>query len=181
MKKYLILLSLIALVLVYGCTTPAGIKEKVKDAPIPDDWMDVSLKDIRTGEEFKISDFLGKPILLESFAVWCPTCTRQQKEVKKLHEEIGDDFISISLDTDPNEDEAKVLSHVQRNRFTWRYAIAPIELTRALIDEYSIAFVNAPLAPMALICEDGSSRFLPNGVKSPDDLKEEIARGCASG
>ncbi|PIO07358.1 hypothetical protein COU59_03365, partial [Candidatus Pacearchaeota archaeon CG10_big_fil_rev_8_21_14_0_10_34_12] len=40
-------------------------------------WMNTELKDIRTGETFKTSDFEGKPVLLESFAVWCPTCTKQ--------------------------------------------------------------------------------------------------------
>ncbi|PIN92559.1 hypothetical protein COU56_04225, partial [Candidatus Pacearchaeota archaeon CG10_big_fil_rev_8_21_14_0_10_31_9] len=37
-------------------------------------WMNTELNDISTGETFKISDFEGKPVLLESFAVWCPTC-----------------------------------------------------------------------------------------------------------
>ena len=131
-------------------------------------WVDIELKDVRTGENFKISDFSGKPILLESFAVWCPTCTRQQGEIKKFHEEIGDSVISISLDTDPNEDEARVLQHIERNGFTWYYAVSPIDLTRSLIDQFGVSIVNAPSAPMVLICEDGNA----------SKLKEEVERGC---
>ena len=48
----------------------------------PTGWKETKLKDIKTGKEFKISDFAGKSILLESFAVWCPTCTKQQNEIK---------------------------------------------------------------------------------------------------
>ena len=47
-------------------------------------WMEIELTDVATGETFKIGDFKGKPILLESFAVWCPTCLAQQKEVVSL-------------------------------------------------------------------------------------------------
>lgn len=81
--------------------------------------LDIELKDIATSKNFRISDFSDKPVLLESFAVWCPTCTAQQKVTKKFHEEVGDSVISISLDTDPNEDESRVLEHIEKNGFNW--------------------------------------------------------------
>ncbi len=77
--------------------------------------MEIELTDVATGETFKISDFKGKPILLESFAVWCPTCLAQQKEVKKVKQIEGENIIHISLDTDPNEDEDKISEHIERN------------------------------------------------------------------
>jgi len=138
------------------------------------DWRDYELTDVNTGETFKISDFKGTPILLESFAVWCPTCTRQQQEIRKLHDEIGDSFISISLDTDPNENAAKVIDHTERNGFDWRYAISPSELTIALIDEFGVVFVNAPQAPMAFIDKDQNAELLRNGVKSSGELKSKL-------
>ena len=141
-------------------------------------WVDIELKDVRTGESFRISDFSGTPVLLESFAVWCPTCTRQQKITRDFDEEVGDSVISVSIDTDPNEDESRVLQHVQSNGFNWRYAISPVDLTRSLIDQFGVGVVNAPSVPMILICEDGSVRKLSSGVKSVSKLKEEIKRGC---
>ena len=142
-------------------------------------WMEFELEDIRTGETFRISDFQGKPILLESFAVWCPTCTKQQREIKKLHDEIGDDIISISLDTDPNEDTEIIRAHINTNDFTWYYTISPIEMTQALIDEFGNSIISAPSAPMVLICEDLSYRKLGGfSSRSVDKLKQEIAKGC---
>jgi thiol-disulfide isomerase/thioredoxin len=142
------------------------------------DWRDIELKDISSQKTFKIYDFKGTPILLESFAVWCPTCTKQQQEIKKLHEELGDDLISISLDTDPNEDETQILNHLTKNGFTWTYAISPPEITRLLIAEFGQGVVFAPQAPTILICEDQSARLLKSGVKSVDELKQEIEKGC---
>ncbi len=137
------------------------------------DWKDVELTDINTGNTFKVSDFKGKTVLLESFAVWCPTCLRQQKEMKKLP-----DLVHISLDTDPNEDEAKVKSHIERNDLDWYFAISPETMTQALIDEYGLGIVNAPSAPVILICEDQSTRFLKSGVKSAEELQKEVEVGC---
>jgi len=142
------------------------------------EWREAVFEDIATGELFKVSDFAGKIILLESFAVWCPICKIQQDRIKSLHEELGDSFISISLDTDPNEDAARVQGHIERNGYDWLFAVSPAVATKSLIDELGIVVVNAPSAPVVLICEDQSARLLPSGVKSVDKLKAEIAKGC---
>jgi len=177
-KKGLIFLgiAILAIILIVFLYLPDEKTSVEKIAP--GEWINVELEDVATGEKFRISDFSNKPVLLESFAVWCPTCTRQQNEVKKLHEELGDDFVSISIDTDPNEDKEAVKKHLESNGFNWRYAIAPTEMTRSLIDQFGVGIVNAPSAPVVLICEDGTVRKLDSGLKRVDELKEEISKGC---
>ena len=140
-------------------------------------WINIELKDVKTGEFFTITDF-DKPVLLESFAVWCPTCTRQQRETKKFHEEVGDSVISISIDTDPNEDENQVRQHIESNGFDWFYAIAPIQFTQSLIDQFGVSIVNAPSVPMVLICDSQNVKKLGSGIKSPNELKEAINKFC---
>lgn len=145
-------------------------------------WMEIELKDVNSGESYTISELKGKPMLIESFAVWCPICTKQQNNIKELHEEPGfseEELISIALDTDPNEDEAKVAGHASSNGFDWRYSVAPVELTQSLIDEFGNGIVNPPSVPMILVCEDGSYRKLGGfGARDVDKLKTEIAAGC---
>ena len=141
------------------------------------DWKSVELTDVRTGEQFTVSDF-DVPVLLESFAVWCPTCTKQQNIIKELHQEVGDTVVSISLDTDPNEDEAQILEHITRNDFDWRYAVSPSDMVKSLIAEFGVGVVNAPRAPVVLVCPDNTARFLPGGVKDVEELQDEIANGC---
>lgn len=145
-----------------------------------ENWRNIGLKNVNTNEKYKISDFSGeKKVLLESFAVWCPTCTRQQEEVKRLHIAIGDKVESIALNTDPNEEEEKVRNHAEKNKFDWKYSVSPSELTKQLVDEFGIGIVNAPSAPMLLICEDQSNvHFLDNGLKERDELREYIETLC---
>jgi thiol-disulfide isomerase/thioredoxin len=141
------------------------------------DWRDVELTDVRTGEVFKISD-LEKPILVESFAVWCPTCLQQQKQMKELIELEGEKITHVSLDTDPNEEAEEVLAHAERNDLDWYFAVAPTEMTESLIDEFGVEVVNAPIAPVILICEDGEARLLGRGLKSAEELNTEVMEGC---
>ncbi len=144
------------------------------------EWLAIELTDVRTGESFTIAEFAGTPVLLESFAVWCPICTNQQKQVRALHEKVGDEVVSIALNTDPNEDRAKVAAHLGRHGFDWHYAVAPVELILALKEEFGVGILNAPSAPMVLICPDQNVReMLRRGVKRVNFLEEQVAT-CAA-
>ena len=177
-KILVVLLGAISIAGLVSCTSDRTLTPT--PAPIPTTapaWMEIELTDVATGETFKISDFKGKPILLESFAVWCPTCLAQQKEIKKVKQIEGENIIHISIDTDPNEDKDKVREHIERNELDWYFAISPVELTQALIDEFGLSFVSAPRAPVVLISEEQSTRFLRSGVKSAEELISEVEKG----
>ena len=173
---WIVVVVLVGSIFAGGCAQQTAPTPSVAP-PAASAWMDIELTDVATGQTFKISDFKGKPVLLESFAVWCPTCLAQQKEIKKVKESEGDAIIHISLDTDPNEDADKIREHMERNGLDWYFVVSPIELTNALIDEFGLAVVNAPSAPVILISEDQSARLLRSGVKSADDLLSEIETG----
>ncbi|WP_406660166.1 redoxin family protein [Methanolobus sp. ZRKC3] len=165
---------IISISVISGCAETDTV-----DSEPAGDWRDIELTDVRTGEVFKISDFEGKTVLIESFAVWCPTCLKQQQETKILSDMEDENVIHIGLDTDPNEDEEIVRNHAQSNGFDWYYAVSPVEFTQSLIDQFGVGVVNAPSAPVILICEDQSTRLLRNGVKPAEELQEEIEKGCA--
>jgi hypothetical protein len=137
-------------------------------------WQEIELQDVNSGESFTVAE-LEKPLLVETFAVWCPTCTNQQNEIKKLKKESN--ITSVSLDVDPNEDEQQIRKHSRKNGFDWRYAISPPELTRMLVQEYGNSIANPPSAPVVLVCKN-SSRRLSNGVKTSSTLQKQIKEGC---
>lgn len=142
------------------------------------DWRGMQLKDIRTQNQFTVNEF-DNPVILESFAVWCPLCTKQQVELQKLHELM--EVVTISVNTDPNEDEQAVLQHIESNRFTGLYAVAPKEFTQSLIDEFGVGVVNAPSVPKILICPDGTTHFMKKGVTLVEQLQSEINTLCQNG
>jgi len=129
-----------------------------------------------TGEQFTIKDQLGKVILVENMAMWCSTCLRQQNEVRLLHEALGEreDFISLGLDIDPNENAADLAGYLANNGFDWLYAVAPPEALREVDALLGTQFLNPPSAPMYIIDRSGAIHPLPFGVKSAAELEAAL-------
>jgi cytochrome oxidase Cu insertion factor (SCO1/SenC/PrrC family) len=140
-------------------------------------WFGASLKDVRSGETFSVNDFKGKVVLVETMAVWCSNCFQQQKQIKALHESLGmrEDFVSVSLDIDPNEDESALTGYSQKNsEFDWHYAIAGADIAREIGNTYGDQFLNPPSAPILVIDRHGVAHPLPFGIKSADDLMKAL-------
>lgn len=155
--------------MMHGTATPEAMME-------PPAWFQASLTNVNDGSSFTIDDFAGKVVLVETMAVWCPTCKRQQDQISILHREMGmnPDVITISLDIDPNEDAAMLQSYASDNGFDWIYAVAPKDVGREIGNLYGDQFLNPPSTPMLIIDQHGEAHPLPFGVKSADDLMNAI-------
>jgi thiol-disulfide isomerase/thioredoxin len=140
------------------------------------DWFKLELTDVQTGETFTINDFAGKVVLVETMAEWCPNCQAQQDEVKKLHELLGNtsDLITVSLDVDVNEDANSLQSYASEHGYDWHFAVAPLEVARALGNLYSAQYLNPPASPMLIIDRQGNVYGLPFGAKSAESLQKTI-------
>lgn len=139
-------------------------------------WYSASLTDASTGQAFKINDFKGKVILVEAMAIWCPTCLKQQEQVKALQTSLGqrDDFVSIGLDIDPNEDLVSLKSYVEKNGFDWLYAVSNADVSSELSSLYGDQFLNPPSTPIVIIDRHGEAHLVPLGLKSADELLKFI-------
>lgn len=139
-------------------------------------WFGVSLTDVRSGKSFSLNDFKGKVVLVETMAVWCSNCRVQQKEIKALHDQLGmqDDLVTLSLDIDPNENEADLKGHTEKYGFDWMYAVAPAEVVREIGDLYTQQFLNPPSTPILIIDRHGIAHALPFGIKNADDLEKAV-------
>jgi thiol-disulfide isomerase/thioredoxin len=140
------------------------------------DWFMTPLTDIHTGDNFTIQDFQGKVVLVETMAIWCSNCLQQQRQVKSLHEELGrrDDFISLAINIDPNEDANALQAYTSRHGFDWLYTVAPVELSRELSQLYGNQILNPPAVPMFIIDRKGEVHMLPFGVKNAQSLQEAL-------
>jgi thiol-disulfide isomerase/thioredoxin len=140
------------------------------------DWFTVKMTDVRAGQIFTISDFAGKVVLVETMAQWCPTCERQEDEVIKLHELLGNpkDLVSVSLDVDVHEDQASLKEYAATRNYDWFVAVAPLEVARALGNLYSAQYLIPPLSPMLFIDRNGAVYGLPYGLKSSEALQATL-------
>lgn len=139
-------------------------------------WFSAALTDARTGQTFTINDFKGKVVLVETMAMWCSNCLKQQTQVKALHEALGvrEDFVSIGLDIDPNENVDALKGYVEDKGFDWYYAVSPVDVSREIASLYGDQFLNPPSTPILVIDHHGQAHLLPFGIKSADELIQAI-------
>jgi thiol-disulfide isomerase/thioredoxin len=139
-------------------------------------WYDAALTDVRSGESLKINDLKGKVVLVESMAVWCTKCLQQQRQVLELHNQLGerDDFVSLGLDIDPNEDAQTLAAYIEEMGFHWNYAVAPAEVSREIGSLYGEQFLNPTSTPMLIIDRHGEAHPLPFGIKDTAELMKAL-------
>jgi thiol-disulfide isomerase/thioredoxin len=136
------------------------------------------MTDVNTGKPFKISDFSGKVVLVDTMATWCPTCQGEMSQVQQLPAMLGAgaaSLVRVSLDVDPNEDAAILKKYAATNKFDWYIAVAPIEVGRFLEVNYDQQYLNPPLQPMLFIDKIGGVYGLPFGIKSALSIEKTIA------
>ena len=154
---------------------PEPVASSQGTTEIPE-WFDIELTDVQTGETFTMNDYAGKVVLVEAMAMWCPNCTVQANEVRKLHEILGnpDDLVSVSLDVDVNEDAPALKEYSEGYGVGWHFAIAPLEVARALGNLYSAQYLNPPLSPMLIIDREGKVHHLEYSKKTVESLQKSL-------
>ena len=140
------------------------------------EWLSASLTNAHTGETFAIADFQGDVVLVETLAMWCSNCLKQQKEVVQLHKLLveRDNFVSVGIDIDANENIEALKAYTNQNGFDWIYTVASPEVAREIGLLYGDLYLNPPSTPMLIIDQHGEVHTLPFGIKSAADLYKAL-------
>ena len=69
---------------------------------------DFTLTDI-DGNEFSLSDYRGKVVILDFFARWCNYCYNIIPHLKSLHEEFSEKLVILTISVDPTYDTVEGL------------------------------------------------------------------------
>ena len=151
--------------------TPDAMGDAMMETPA---WFTAELLNVSNGETYTIHDLKGKVVLVETLAIWCSNCKKQQGQVKLLHEMLGmnEDLVSIGLDIDPNENGEDLKSYIDQNGFDWVYSVASAEVANEIGKLYGDQFLNPPSTPILVIDRKGQVHPMPFGIKSAEELKE---------
>ena len=128
MQTRVSLYLLLVIIFVLG-TNPVDGKEQAPN---------FTLVDIK-GEQFTLSNHLGKVVLLDFFATWCGPCITEIEHLKNLHNEYSQDqLVILSISVDPNTDTVQILQHfTQQNEIAWTVA----RDTTDIADKYGVYFI----------------------------------------
>jgi len=123
------------------------------------------------GNEVKLSDLFGKPIVLNFWASWCPPCKSEMPEFHKVYEEMGDEvtFVMVDLVDGSRETVEKGKAYVEEQGFLF-----PVYFDTE--GEAGAAYGISSIPTTIFINEDG---FIVNGTQGAMD--EEALRLGISG
>ena len=73
------------------------------------------------GNPYSLSDFAGKPVILNFWASWCPPCKREMPDFEKAYIEYGDEvvFMMINLADGKRETVANGQTHINNAGYTF--------------------------------------------------------------
>ena len=81
------LLFVIAIIVVFII----HLKNSNEIVEVSDEAYDFALEDVN-GEIYQLSDFKGKPVVLNFFSTWCESCHEQSLSLIRFEKEYGDDI-----------------------------------------------------------------------------------------
>lgn len=128
---------------------------------------DFQLIDIN-GNNFRLSDFKGKIVILEFMATWCGPCRQQIPYLMEVWEKYKNSIIIISISVDPLYDTNEILRD-----FTKRYPNATWIWARDLAN-LTIAYKVTSIPKILIIDKEGNIRFEHLGVASSSTIIQEI-------
>ena len=118
------------------------------------------------GDEKALSDYEGKPLVVNFFASWCVPCVQEMPGFEEVHRDLGDDVGFLGLDVRDSAREGQAL--VARTGVTYDVGRDP---SGSLLAQFG----GVAMPTTALVDESGTIVKVMSGETSADELRDAIA------
>ncbi|MBP7687106.1 MAG: TlpA family protein disulfide reductase [Thermoflexales bacterium] len=157
------LIAIIGLVLALSFSAPTvSVGRAVIGKPISD----FSLTDIN-GVTHKISDYKGRPVLINAWATWCPPCRAEMPDLHAFylkHQAEGFEMLAINS----GESQSVVASFIQQMGFTFP---ALVDQNKAVLNGLGIDGLPTSI----LVGRDGTVKYIHVGGLTPEMINTQLA------
>ena len=94
------------------------------------------------GDPISLTDYRGKVVLLDFWAVWCMPCVAEMPNIKVVYEKYhskGFEVIGVSFDSD----KTVLREFIRENQLTWRQIFAGEKQSSSVAQKYRIRSIPA--------------------------------------
>jgi len=117
------------------------------------------------GEELKLSDKFGKPIILNFWATWCGPCRSELPAFEELYKKYGDEIEFMMINLDDSQIEAE--SFISENNYTF-----PVVYDTKYEASYIYGASSIPLT--VIIYDDGTIYGGKYGAMQKEEIEYYI-------
>lgn len=144
--------------------TTSASQDKTDEALYPK-ASDIKLFD-KDGKEVLLSDFYGKPVILNFWATWCGYCIQEMPDFEAAFRKYGDDVQFLIVNTDDGISKGEAFIMDKGYTFPTYY---DLEYSAAIT--YGITGIPRTIA----LDKDGLIRYNRSGMLSADALEQVIS------
>lgn len=138
------------------------------------EWQTIEIVDV-DGVTFTLGSFVGKPLFVENFATWCPTCRSQLGRTQSAAETLGDEAVVLALSVETDLSSQDVADYAEDNGFDdVRFAVMSPELLAAFVDAFGNSAANPPSTPHVVVAADGTAGDMKTGGISADEIVSAV-------
>lgn len=129
------------------------------------------------GEQVSLSDFYGKPIIINFWATWCPYCVKSMPTYQSMYDKYGDDveFIMLNATDGKQETEKIAAEYIEKEGYTFPVFYDYMVDEGETVHQLGSYVYGATTLPSALFIDsDSMISSARKGAISEKDLEDEI-------
>lgn len=116
------------------------------------------------GTTAKLSDYKGKPVLINFWATWCGYCVEEMPAFEMLKDKYGDDITILALNVGGDTEE-DIKEFAKDNGYTFDFAI----ISNDEADKYNVQSIPATF----IIDDEGKISYVMTGAYDADTMFKE--------
>lgn len=128
---------------------------------------DFQLDDYSTGQPVKLSDFKGKPVLVNFWATWCPSCKVELPEIAQVYHQYKSQGLTV-LGINMREDSQTIKNYLAGTDYNWTMLM---DSNGQLVNNYGV--VGYPTT--FFIDRKGFIRYIYIGGLDDGTLKKQLS------
>lgn len=165
MKKYLLILTMFFVsVMFVGCSFNQQQTKQIDQ--VSNQVPNLVLKNYNN-EDVRLQDFVGTPLVINSWASWCPFCVDELPDFEHMQKEFGESVQIIAINRGDNLEKAK--------KFTTDLGLDSSVVF--LLDEEDIFYktIQGFAMPESIFVNAaGEITFHKRGFMTPEEMKKRI-------